>query len=365
MKRLFIAIALVSFALCSYGQEDTIIGNLYRNNTHKFRIKFPIGWQIQNCDGIHMVKKAVDNEASSVTVGVFPFDDTTGIDFDKLTDEEFNEFYTAIKPYLIEGMTKKFSKPKMLEQGIRRLDNKRAFYFKISGSYGSLDRQIKMTLASYYVPFKEKFYTITGGASYELFPQKEELINLSASSFVIEDYAPVSAQDTSFTTLLTNVKFNWPYIIFSIIFTWIIGLILPVILRFVILKRPIRKKLHAVLLTFLFWFINIFFFISIGSKDKTHGALVLIAIASYYILYGFKRNSNVSKSDNKNMSALSSNSIDNKFVKEKITSDKPVKFTCPICNNLVVSSFCKKGDAILCRKCNNNVIIPDNAEYIE
>jgi len=58
-------------------------------------------------------------------------------------------------------------------------------------------------------------------------------------------------------------------------------------------------------------------------------------------------------------------SIEGHFIKESKTTDKPLKFPCPVCNKLVVSSFCKKGDTIVCRKCNNRVEIPDTAEYIE
>lgn len=368
MKRIFMAIAIFSFALFAYGQEDTIIGNLYRNNKHAFRIKFPVGWQINNCDGMHMVKKAVDNDGSSVVVGVFPFEDTTGIDFDNLTDSDFNDFYSSITPTLIIGMSKKFSNAKVLEQGVRHLDNRRAIYIKMSGNYRYLDRSLKMINLSYIIPFKEKFYSVGGAASYDLFHEKEKLINLAAASFVIEDYTPMQLADTSITSLITEdkdkFKFNWPEIVFNIVFTWIVGLLLPIVLRFVILKRPIKKKLHAFLLTFLFWFINITFFIAIGSKSKTHGALVLIAIVSYYILYGFKRYSCESNAAKENNDTPVQNSIDSKFVKEVKITDKQLKFICPVCDKAIISNYCNKGDKILCRNCNNRVTIPDNAEFV-
>jgi len=69
----------------------------------------------------------------------------------------------------------------------------------------------------------------------------------------------------------------------SLILTWSIGLSVPLIIRFLILKRPI-KKLYAVIIVFIFLFINIVIFEALGSENKTHNALYLVAFVSYYML---------------------------------------------------------------------------------
>jgi Ca2+/Na+ antiporter len=72
-------------------------------------------------------------------------------------------------------------------------------------------------------------------------------------------------------------------IILSFIFTWTVGLIPPVLIRFVIMKRPIRKW-AAISISAFFWFANLVLFIALGSQSKTHAVLLLIVFISYGIL---------------------------------------------------------------------------------
>ncbi len=69
----------------------------------------------------------------------------------------------------------------------------------------------------------------------------------------------------------------------SFLFTWIIGLTPPCLIRFVFLKRPI-SKIAAVLTSGLFVVINLVVFILLGSQSKTHAALIFVAWVSYGIL---------------------------------------------------------------------------------
>jgi len=78
-------------------------------------------------------------------------------------------------------------------------------------------------------------------------------------------------------------EFWWLSLIISAILTWGVGLLLPVLVRFVIVRKPLSKKV-AILLVCIFWVLNLVFFIAIGSQSKTHTALFLVAVASYYIL---------------------------------------------------------------------------------
>ena len=71
--------------------------------------------------------------------------------------------------------------------------------------------------------------------------------------------------------------------IVSFVITWAIGLLPPVLIRYTFIKRPLAKW-PAIGTCVLFWVINIILFTAMGSKSKTHSALVLIAFVSYLIL---------------------------------------------------------------------------------
>ncbi|NMC98223.1 MAG: hypothetical protein GYA62_00680 [Bacteroidales bacterium] len=78
---------------------------------------------------------------------------------------------------------------------------------------------------------------------------------------------------------LTSLNF-----IIDLYITWIIGLTPPLILRFLIFKKPLTKY-WAKFTCALFLIINITVFVSLGTKSKSHSALVLIALVSYWILH--------------------------------------------------------------------------------
>lgn len=80
-------------------------------------------------------------------------------------------------------------------------------------------------------------------------------------------------------------------IILSVIFTWVIGLLPPILIRFVFLKRPIAKW-PAIGICSFFWLCNMVLFTALGSKSKTHAVLWLIAWISYLILRRENKTSN-------------------------------------------------------------------------
>jgi hypothetical protein len=69
----------------------------------------------------------------------------------------------------------------------------------------------------------------------------------------------------------------------SFVITWSIGMLPPVLIRFVFLKRPMNKW-PAIGVCTLFFFVNLILFMSLGSKSKTHAAVMLMAFVSFYIL---------------------------------------------------------------------------------
>ncbi len=77
---------------------------------------------------------------------------------------------------------------------------------------------------------------------------------------------------------------NWILtFIMSAILTWGIGLAPPLLIRYAIARKPTSKGV-AIGIVIGFWFFNLILFIAMGSQSKTHFALFLVAMASYYIL---------------------------------------------------------------------------------
>jgi hypothetical protein len=86
---------------------------------------------------------------------------------------------------------------------------------------------------------------------------------------------------------ITGADFVATFVV-SLILTWGIGLAPPLVTRFVILKRPLGRG-GAIGFAAVFFISNIALFTAMGSKNKTHTALTLVALATYFILtYGAK-----------------------------------------------------------------------------
>lgn len=69
----------------------------------------------------------------------------------------------------------------------------------------------------------------------------------------------------------------------SFLMTWGVGLTPPLLIRYVFLRRPMGKR-AAVLVCAMLWAFNFVFFQAMGSTSKYHGALILVALVSYWIL---------------------------------------------------------------------------------
>ena len=72
-------------------------------------------------------------------------------------------------------------------------------------------------------------------------------------------------------------------LILSAILTWGIGLAPPLLIRFILVRRPLSRGV-SIAIVVLFCVFNITLFTALGSKNKTHAALFLVAWASYAIL---------------------------------------------------------------------------------
>lgn len=294
---------ILAIPLTSMGNED----NLYRNDEYHFRIKFPAGWEIKDGDGEHVVKKAVKG-GSSVGIVVKDMRDSEA---DKMLSEqelenlnllEMKDFSDSeiidLSKELISEYKEKFTGSKILEEGIRYLDNRKAYYFKISSPYKADNVEVEGITINYFTIHKGKFYHIFGG--YGLKPidesSNESSISASLSTFVFEDWSDPAGitgaenklEDTetveSYYDLISENRWGALALILtaSILFTWGFGLLIPFLFRFVILKHPLSQG-ASIGIAFTVWLIQLSVSVASGNNGK-HLALVLVAFVSYRIM---------------------------------------------------------------------------------
>ena len=106
--------------------------------------------------------------------------------------------------------------------------------------------------------------------------------NVSNGRFVTHPRSRANNQESA--TLESLYGELWPLVFFiSILITWGVGLMPPLLIRFIIVQRPISKG-WAIGTAVLFLVFNVMIFTVMGSESKTHGALGLVAFVSYMIL---------------------------------------------------------------------------------
>jgi S1-C subfamily serine protease len=166
-----------------FGNVEKDKGNLYRNAEYKFRIKFPNGWEIVNGDSKNALKKAVNTkDGVSIVVVAVKFPDTN-LDTKNFSEKEIDEFLNDS----IDEIKQKYTDVKVIEKGIRYLDNKKAVYFKYSFIGKTLDETHNLMMIQYATFHKGIFYSIGGGTQVDKFSSQEGIISKSISSFVLEE----------------------------------------------------------------------------------------------------------------------------------------------------------------------------------
>lgn len=128
----------------------------------------------------------------------------------------------------------------------------------------------------------------------KLFTEYKPLFILIGNSIILED---LWLSKDNFNNLNKDSSDNikpstsiWLRILFSFLITWSIGLTPPLLIRFIILKRPL-SYIHALLVAFVLLIINLIIFIELeGNSTKHHPAIYLIFLVSYIILNkGYKK----------------------------------------------------------------------------
>lgn len=87
--------------------------------------------------------------------------------------------------------------------------------------------------------------------------------------------------------------------IISMIITWTLGLMIPLIIRYVIVRKPINKGV-SFLIAAINFFLNLYFWIYLdmlyGGGSKTHFVQYVMACVSFYLLSsGYVKKQNVKK----------------------------------------------------------------------
>lgn len=184
-KKIFFSIIFIAVIISHAFAENESRDILYRNDEYQFRIKFPVGWDIKEGDGKRIIKKAVDTKSlSSIIISATKL--PGNIDIKDFSQKELDELLRDS----IDEIKSKYSDVKIIEQGIRYLDNKKAIYLKYSISYKTLDKTINLITVQYATIYKSKYYSVGGGAPVAIFNSHEGLINKSIASFVFEEIHP-------------------------------------------------------------------------------------------------------------------------------------------------------------------------------
>lgn len=133
----------------------------------------------------------------------------------------------------------------------------------------------------------------------ELYKKYEPLFLQIGNSIVIHDKWEHEKKETlqSLQKERSTMEgeFRGLNLLISLFLTWGIGLLPPVIIRYVLIRKPI-SKIPAIVVAGIFCILNLCLFIALGSQNKTHYALILVAVVSYYILRaGHKKSVNNQK----------------------------------------------------------------------
>ncbi|MBS1559857.1 MAG: zinc-ribbon domain-containing protein [Bacteroidetes bacterium] len=157
--------------------HEEVIGNLYRNKKYKFRIKYPVGWEIKKGDGPNILTKAVNKNGSSVIIYVKDLGTNLGNITELFTLDEWSE-----------SIHEKFLLAKILDRKEVSIDNEKAFFVKYSIMYKALDQQADVIALTVALTHNNFMYTINASSKNKLFPEEESLLKESIRSFVLESY---------------------------------------------------------------------------------------------------------------------------------------------------------------------------------
>ncbi|HEU0144348.1 MAG TPA: hypothetical protein VFQ47_06150 [Nitrososphaera sp.] len=162
-------------------QRDQIISHddyeLYRNFEHKFRIRFPKGWQIKDADSLNIVKKASDPISRTILMII-------------VKPVQGRPSETDMKQMMdgaIESMKSVDPAAEVLEKGIRYISMEKAVYLKGRLILKALNLSRESIMIMYSLVHQGKLYVLQAIAPSNNFPSIESALNASFISFIFEE----------------------------------------------------------------------------------------------------------------------------------------------------------------------------------
>lgn len=231
------------------------------------------------------------NTLGIMNVRYYPQLDLTQADAQSANAQDVRELDAALKESMIPSM-KAFNMTVTSWAGTQKSVINGITVFLTEYQRKSLKESGEFRVRLVRVLAADKSFTVTvsyhEAASFLLKPITDRIINSLSLEGVkkVSGSEVVSKNGTSQggSVMADLYGEQWGLVLFlSFLFTLGVGLAPPLLIRFAIMRRPIGKS-WAVGVVALFWVFNIVLFTALGSQSKSHGALALIAFASYAIL---------------------------------------------------------------------------------
>ena len=305
----FIIILSLFYLKVSFAYNNNL--NLYQSKEYGFKIEFPEGWNIEDAKfGSHIVKKALNDKESIILISVrdvyresFGKENSKSV---KREDLDYEKFSTEDIETILEESTEKIKdiyrnwgfNVKIIEQEVEYIANRKSIYIK----YSIENEETNITKITYTILTNGYQYGITGQFLSSNFSTEEKIIKKSILTFVFKDWQEKESSliqkqeknSSSFSGINNSIfPFNVTTLILGILLTWGGGLLIPVLIRYVFIRRPINK-LPAIAIVIFLYFIQFIVWAALGSTR--HTALIFVAFVSYYILNkGYKKEASKEK----------------------------------------------------------------------
>lgn len=259
-------------------------------------VSYPASWKPAEGDRPNVVQKFISKNGRGSELFLIMVKDLPLPEGYVITKQELNEFFIESELKQMLPQNSNFISAKSVV-----LDNHKGGVILFDQTVQRLDMTVTIRVQMYVTIVKDKIVflqfmlnskKIPPESLEKRFQQFELLFRMIANSFIIQNqYTEPNytlQEEASTFTDITDL-YSMDNIIISLLITWFIGLLPPVLIRFLIWRKPI-KKWPAIGVASTFWFVNFIIFVGVlGSQSKSHFAIFLIACVSYEILkYGHK-----------------------------------------------------------------------------
>ena len=247
-----------------------------------FSLSYPSSWEAEEGIRPHIVQKFTGQTLGSISPGfLIIIQDMETWEMALLEKEDLVDMlYEATDEMIPDGASN-------ISKGKTQIDGEPAVWIKYYIQQERSGLKMGMFMFQYVSVFKGKMVLLQGsvGGPIDDYLVLEDSFNSYlpvfqgiSNSLVFKD----KWQDSNGANNSSD-KYRLFTLALSVLFTWGIGLIPPVIARFVILRRCFSKQ-AAMIFSISFLAVNIVFFTILGSTTQENVSLFLIAFASFAIL---------------------------------------------------------------------------------